>query len=409
VVSQLATILGIDESSYMRDVDIDPEIIDKFGDCLSGKVELDETMNIEHPVLSNALFQIEERIKEETRLPFIKKWYWPNWMSHVITITHDIDKISASRKHVWNIRKRFPFFKVLLHQMNFYNVYENFSMFERFERKKNIRSAFYLLPSDYDVKRIEGKVKKLDRSGWDIGLHGSFGTHEDLEKLKDEKQLIDGLIDGNVHGNRFHFLKFSYPESWGILERAGFAYDTTCGSSTHVGFRNGFPFPFFPPSDNWDTLRIVEIPLQIMDATLWTYKKFTESEALEFLRKNYSLIKQQNGMFSLLWHYGVLNMKGGRIYPEILEFLDTSKVLTAREIADWWNKRNDCNITINKKHSSHEVRIYTSDGDLAGIGLQLVTDLTVKKCSSNVKIMNMENNIGKLLITGNSEARITLE
>ncbi|MHA1405677.1 MAG: hypothetical protein ACTSSI_18080, partial [Candidatus Helarchaeota archaeon] len=98
-----------------------------------------------------------------------------------------------------------------------------------------------------------------------------------------------------------------------------------------------------------------------------------------------------------------------RIYPEILEFLDTSKVLTAREIADWWNKRNDCNITINKKHSSHEVRIYTSDGDLAGIGLQLVTDLTVKKCSSNVKIMNMENNIGKLLITGNSEARITLE
>ena len=71
---------------------------------------------------------------------------------------------------------------------------------------------------------------------------------------------------------------------------------------------------------------ITEFPITLMDAYLFTYMKIKEEniisiidDALKYSRK----MDFEFNVMSLLWHDNVLKMKGGRIYPKILEFLSS--------------------------------------------------------------------------------------
>ena len=408
VTSQIFSILGLQKDVFFTNFEISQENVDEFAGYLSIKIGKEEDSKIEKPILNTRLNSIETELMEINNDPYIKKWYWPSWKSHVIALSHDIDKISAPKKHVWKIRKRFSLIKTCLNMLGLYNLYDNFKEFERIEKKFNARSAFYVLLSDYDALKIQKNLINLRKKGWDIGLHGSFGTSEDIDKLKNDKQGLENVINEKIFGNRFHFLKFTYPKTWELLADAGFTYDTTCGYNEHVGFRSGISFPFFPPSTNWDVLNIVELPLNLMDTTLWTYKKFSEEEALQYVLKKYEEIKELNGLFSLLWHYGVLHMKGGRIYSKILQNLDYSCILTPKEIATWWINRNNCQITREKTGKTQKI-IFNTNTSLNEICILIKKDCTLKNYSDNVQIIENTEKLKKVLFTSGTQAKIEIE
>ncbi|MHC1591664.1 MAG: hypothetical protein ACXQS8_06235, partial [Candidatus Helarchaeales archaeon] len=145
VTSEIASILGVERSPYFDAIELKPDEIDKAGEFLSGKVSLESRDDLELPELTPFFQDIENRIRASSNFPLVKKWYWPNFNSHAIVLSHDIDKISAPNKHVWKIRKRFSLFKVILHQLHLLNLYDNFAQFERLEKKRGIRSSFYVL------------------------------------------------------------------------------------------------------------------------------------------------------------------------------------------------------------------------------------------------------------------------
>ena len=63
-----------------------------------------------------------------------------------------------------------------------------------------------------------------------------------------------------------------------------------------------------------------------MDAYLFTYMKIKEEKIISLFNDILNYSRGENSEFniiSLLWHDNVLKMKGGRIYPKILEFLSS--------------------------------------------------------------------------------------
>ena len=63
-----------------------------------------------------------------------------------------------------------------------------------------------------------------------------------------------------------------------------------------------------------------------MDAYLFTYMKVKEEKIISLFNDVLKYSRKENDKFniiSLLWHDNVLKMKGGRMYPKILEFLSS--------------------------------------------------------------------------------------
>ena len=74
--------------------------------------------------------------------------------------------------------------------------------------------------------------------------------------------------------------------------------------------------------------KIIEFPVTLMDAYLFSYMKISEEKIISVIEKTLNSCRQLDSDFnvmSILWHDNVLKMKGGRIYPKILEFLSSQE------------------------------------------------------------------------------------
>lgn len=172
----------------------------------------------------------------------------------------------------------------------------------------------------YDIhdKRIVSIIRELDANGWEIGVHGSYNSHNNYELLKYEKDTLEAIVGHDVIGIRQHYLNFG-ENTWEIHHRTGFKYDSTWGLTRGFGFKNGRVKPFFPVVG----ADYCEIPMTIMDgpfaATPERWKEF-ERISDEIDRQNaYLVINYHNS------NYGNLD------FPHYLEdYVTMIEILKAR-------------------------------------------------------------------------------
>ncbi len=141
---------------------------------------------------------------------------------------------------------------------------------------------------------------------------------------------------------RGHYLKFDFKKTWGIMEAVGFDYDSTVGTNDRLGFKLGLATPFHPPDIQWDPMRLLEIPLTLMDTTLWGYLKKDEESGIGEIQRMIDMVEQVGGLFTLLWHQEAVKMVGGRLYWGLLDLFKRKGcfVGSGAEIADWWERRS---------------------------------------------------------------------
>jgi len=87
---------------------------------------------------------------------------------------------------------------------------------------------------------------------------------------------------------------------------------------------------------------IIEFPVTLMDAYLFTYMKIKEDKIISEFEKTLETSRNlwdgeglYGGVITVIWHDNVLKMKGGRMYEKILEFLtsqDDVKILPGKEL-----------------------------------------------------------------------------
>ncbi|MDL5360623.1 polysaccharide deacetylase family protein [Halalkalicoccus sp. NIPERK01] len=225
------------------------------------------------------------------------------------------------------------------------NPYWKFEELMGLEERLGVRSAFYFLnepslfekpprqwagPSRwlehlgrYDVTapEIREVIRRLDRGGWEVGLHGSYDSARDEERLRHEKGVLEGVLGHPIRGVRQHHLRLDPPETWRIHAAMGLSYDTSLGSSTTCGFSHGYR-PIRPFDDDFLVfpLTIMEVGLPADTDEAWDECEYLLEEA-----------RENDAVMTVLWHPRYFDDREFPGYRELYERL----VERAIEMGAW--------------------------------------------------------------------------
>jgi peptidoglycan/xylan/chitin deacetylase (PgdA/CDA1 family) len=283
---------------------------------------------------------------------------YPDGKQFAVCLTHDVDEIYPPLKHT--LLSTLTCLKGLdisgFKQQAFWKLrgkeqspYWNFQEIMDLEEKYGARSSFYFLATDsdirrfrYDIEDLEGELGRIVDRGWEVGLHGGYYAYNDLEEIRREKGRLEQVLGRKVTGYRNHYLRFCVPDSWEILEKAGFGYDTTLGYPDMVGFRNGMCHPFRPYNLRTDTeVSILEIPMIIMDGTLFDSVR-SYDEAWEMTKRLIDTVADCQGVLTLNWHTNNFNcpFRGSwpRLYEQMLQYCYNrgAWMKNVQTVVDWW-------------------------------------------------------------------------
>jgi hypothetical protein len=301
--------------------------------------------DVSGPFLEDAMMSLLEQTRSAALRDdgfFVRKARWPGGAPFAVCLTHDVDNIARPKSHLWKTRSRFGFGDLIGGLLGIVKVYDNVELIAAKEKERGFRSSFYFLSANYDLKRVKGASDRIRDAGWDVGLHGDFGTHDSFEKMEEAVSRFNSGLGFAPKGLREHYLRFDFAKSWDVMERAGFEYDTTVGTNDKIGFKTGLASPFNPPSDSWAPMKLLEIPLVLMDTTLWGYLKLTEEQGASACAKMTESVRKVEGLLTLLWHQEAVRMKGGRIYWKLLDGFKAAGcfVATGVEVTRWWKSRS---------------------------------------------------------------------
>lgn len=255
-----------------------------------------------------------------------RKPRWPDNRDYAVTLSHDLDwwrywnrdALKEINSYNW---KRFPRRPVsALYKLFLHNTVSRFTVREPSrvkhvlsrEQSWGISSTNFLRASakeedqrkkylfDYSSSK---EIKKILPPA--SSLHGSPKAAFDAAILEQE---IANLRTSGFSGSGFrsHTLALSPWKTFQLLGEAGFHYDASVGFWEHTGFRAGISFPFYPfdPERNLPQ-RIMEIPLSVMDVTLYSEKAMNlgAGRAFRHVRRMLDQARKTGGHISLLWHF----------------------------------------------------------------------------------------------------------
>lgn len=285
---------------------------------------------------------------------------YPDDKQFAVCLSHDVDEIYPPREHTilssvtclgdldFSELKRQVFWKLRGKEKS---PYRSFKKILDLEEKYGALSSFYFLATSsdirrfrYDIEDLEDELRQITERGWEVGLHGGYYAYNDLEEILQEKRRLEQVAGHQVSGYRNHYLRFLVPDSWELLKRAGFRYDTTLGYNEMAGFRNGMCHPFRPYNlRTADEIDILEIPLAVMDSTLFDSARSSDEIWAEVTRIIDTVISCK-GVLCVNWHSEIFNcpFKKTReiMYEKILQYCDSRNawMTSGENICGWWEK-----------------------------------------------------------------------
>ena len=279
---------------------------------------------------------------------------YPDEKPFAVCLTHDIDfvyksivkKSYAALHHLHNAR--FSECVTSLLEMRSKKVpWWNFSEIMAIEERYDAKSSFYFMVQDpddqdyaYSIEDCDMVIKEISVKGWEVGLHGGHTAFNNLDEIKAKKARLEKVLGEAVVGYRNHYLRMQIPDTWEYLADAGFSYDTTLGYSDCVGFRNGMCHPFRPYNLGTGLeIGIIEIPLTVMDTTLFEFLKLDLSTAWNLTQQLIDTVERYNGVLTVLWHNTRFSGDMARFYEKILKYCAEKNawMTCGADIGDWSN------------------------------------------------------------------------
>jgi len=287
---------------------------------------------------------------------------YPDNKKFAVCLTHDVDEIYPPMQHIFLssinslVKCRWKEFSsqwLWKLKGKESSPYWNFRKIMNLERKYNAKSTFYFLATDRDVLRfryspddLKDELGFIHDSGWEIGLHGGYYSYDNSDEIINEKKRIESLIHTEIIGYRSHYLRFKVPDTWKVLIKAGFKYDSTFGYADRVGFRNGICHPFKPYDLNEKRdLNILEIQMNIMETTLFETSR-NYQDAWTRTKQLIDTVIEYNGVITINWHSYIFNCpffaQREQMYKDILEycFQKNAWLTNGSELLHWWEKNS---------------------------------------------------------------------
>ncbi|NUC71333.1 hypothetical protein HTZ84_03240 [Haloterrigena sp. SYSU A558-1] len=154
----------------------------------------------------------------------------------------------------------------------------------------------------YDIAdpEIVDVVRALDDGGWEVGLHGSYDSYDDRERLGYEKRVLEDVLGDSVRGGRQHYLNTKLPDTWEHHREIGLRYDASYGSSDSYGFDG--QYDVLRPFDD----EFVVFPLTVMETTLFSQTSSVDAAWRE-CRRLLEEAADNGAIMTALWHPRYLN------------------------------------------------------------------------------------------------------
>lgn len=234
-----------------------------------------------------------------------------------VALTHDVDRVHKTYQYLTYFIKALKnrHYRSSWYQLTSFLEKRTFWNFEKiidFEDRFKLKSTFFFLnesirfkffqPSNwilslgrYDIEseEIVKVIQKIDKAGWEVGVHGSFLSFNNERLLRHEKKVLERIVRHPVMGTRQHHLNLS-SETWQLQKDIGFKYDATLGFKNDIGFPRAKPFRPF----NND---FVVFPLVIMDMFFMQ----NPSRNWKKLSKLIRICKEKGSVIVLDWHNNV--------------------------------------------------------------------------------------------------------
>lgn len=264
-------------------------------------------------------------------------------------LSHDIDTVYGAIVqdgfHALKFGRIDILLKLILNTVTQKPDWLNMDQIMKLESEYDVRSTFFWIVrrgkaeafenADYNFKSssIQKVVRTVESNGFENGLHKSIS--------QDSFQKEIGEFEKKPVANRYHYLKFNLPQGFDAIENSGLKLDASLGFAENIGFRNSYGLPYNPfDVTNRKPYTFVEVPLHIMDTTLFKYNRANLAEAREKILKFFEANKT-NCVLSVLWHNNFFTnykYKGYlQLYKEILEYIRENKLstVTQRELLQY--------------------------------------------------------------------------
>ncbi|MCS3855296.1 hypothetical protein GGP78_001988 [Salinibacter ruber] len=191
-----------------------------------------------------------------------------------------------------------------------------------------------------NVKNI---IKNIENRGWEVGLHGSYKSYNDGEKLRVEKQNLDSVSENRVNTCRQHYLRYDIKHTPQVHQNVGLEADTTLGSNVSLDFRAGTGLPFFMFDIEHDKeVNVLQVPLIIHDVALMGNQQMTPELALNRCMEVVDRCRKYGGAITVLWHNSYTHDSAyTKVYQALIEYLSECDAwgCTVTQMNHWWRKR----------------------------------------------------------------------
>ncbi len=311
-----------------------------------GRFEADQSIAYLHgftdiPVIDIHAQHLQSKLLEI--FPFLE----PRKKSFTFIPTYDIDVAYAFRgKGVARtlfllVKDIFTFnFSKLRHRIEVISgkqqdPFDTYDFQLRLQKQYRLKPVYFFLcgqygPKDKNISIHSRTFQTLVKTIGDYaetGVHPSYASNFKEYRLKEETELLSGILNRTIKNSRQHYLKLKLPRTYQNLLKTGIKNDFSMGFASHTGFRAGTctPFNFFDLSMETET-RLKVYPTAIMDGTLRDYMKFAPEEALAKAKEIVDAVKRVDGTLITLWHNDSLNEQNHwtgwrKVYLELIEYI----------------------------------------------------------------------------------------
>jgi hypothetical protein len=342
-----------------------------------GRVPAEENLLVaagleRQPVLSQAAAALRRAaVAAAGRRPMRLVTPWPDGRRWAVALTHDLDVVAwwpafaalrlaeLLRKGRWTIAGRAGV--AAFAAIGRTPVRRGIASLLALEQARRVRSTWFILCGDPtwrsaaagdltyrpDSPAARDILRLVQHGGHGLGLHGSFATLDAPERFRAQRQRLEALSGGPIHGVRQHFLRFLPERTPAAMRAAGFRYDSTWGFADRNGFRLGTADVVpLSPGDGAEGNVFFEVPFAWMDRALSKYRNVEDpdawvTDALELARA----AREVEGLWTGVWHPNLVPALGfpgaPAAYARLLDSLQDAAPFSAPldELVSWREAR----------------------------------------------------------------------
>lgn len=373
-------------------------------------------------------------------LPICRLCRWPRGAPSAVLLSHDVHEVvkwtpkrtlyeagrsllSVCRGDSQPFRRNVSSF--LSYLIRHQEPYWQFEALTGMERAFGMRSTFYLCPFGPAFRRRETRMdptyrvsseklaaltKTLVDGGWEIGLHGTYGSFDKGERLDLERLDLEEQIGARITGVRQHYLRFDAQTTWRAQQKAGLEYDTTVGFADQAGFRAGTCLPFHPfDVDRGRPISLLELPLIAMDGTFLRYLRYDMDRMEQEIQALFHTVQAHGGLFVFLFHPHLFDENeflGARaLYERFLAEVQDARaaVMTGSQIATWWQARASVKQIGEERGSTWHRWTLQAGRAIHGLSVELIPP-----CGYAVRRVEVEGVSGIQTVEKNGRGRVHL-